>query len=56
MDTRIVNEDGYFVFQQDEDPPHWKLTMQAYLNDNLQGRQKWRAGDGDIVEIATMFT
>ena len=35
MDERIANEHEDFIYQQDGAPPHWKLTVRAYLNDNL---------------------
>ena len=36
-------------FQQDGAPPHWKLSEQAYLNENLPERWIGRAGNGDRV-------
>ena len=34
----IANERDDFIYQQDGAPPHWKLTVRAYLNDNLPRR------------------
>ena len=44
MDKLIANEHEDFIFQQDGAPPHWKLAVRAYLNDNLPGRWIGRAG------------
>ena len=38
IDEFIANEHEDFIYQQDGAPPHWKLTVQAYLNDNLPRR------------------
>ena len=35
IDELIANEHEDFIYQQDGVPPHWKLTVWAYLNDNL---------------------
>ena len=42
-------EHAQFIFQQDGAPPHWKLTVRAYLNEKLPGRWIGRAVDGDNV-------
>ena len=34
-DELLANEHEDFIYQQDSAPPHWKLTVLAYLNDNL---------------------
>ena len=49
MDELTANEHEDFIFQQDGAPPQWKLTVRAYLNENLRGRWIGRAGDGDNV-------
>ena len=49
MDEIIGNEHEDFIFQQDGAPPHWKLTMWAYLNDNLPARWIGCAGGEDNV-------
>lgn len=38
IDQLIENEDESFIFQQDGAPPHWKLTVRAYLNEVLPER------------------
>ena len=38
MDELIANEHEDFIYQQDGAPPHWKLTVRAYLIDNLERR------------------
>ena len=38
MDELIADEHQDFIYQQDGAPPHWKLTVRAYLNDNLPRR------------------
>ena len=38
IDELIANEHEDFIYQQDGAPPHWKLTVRAYLKDNLQRR------------------
>ena len=35
MDGLTANEHEDLIFQQDGAPPHWKLTVRAYLNENL---------------------
>ena len=35
MDELTANEHENFILQQDGASPHWKLTMQAYLNENM---------------------
>ena len=47
MDKLIANEHEDFIFQQDDAPPHWKLAVWAYLNDNLPGRWIGHAGGED---------
>ena len=37
MNQLIANEHEDFIYQQHGAPPHWKLAVRAYLNDNLQG-------------------
>jgi len=49
IDKLIANEHEHFIFQQNWAPPHWKLTVRAYLNENLPGRWIGRAGDEDNV-------
>ena len=39
MDELIANEHKDFIYQQDGAPPHWRLTVRAFLNDNLP--RKW---------------
>ena len=34
----IPNEHEDFVYQQDGAPPHWKVIVWAYLNENLPKR------------------
>ena len=34
MDELTANEQEDFIFQQDGAPPHWKLTVRAYLNEH----------------------
>ena len=38
MDELTANEHEDFIYQKDGAPPHWKLTVRAYLNDNLPRR------------------
>ena len=38
IDELIANEHEDFIYQQDGAPPHWKLTVRAYLHDNLPRR------------------
>ena len=38
LDELIANEYEDFIFQHNRDPPHWKLTVLGYLNENLPGR------------------
>ena len=47
MDDLIANEHEDFIYQQDGAPPHWKLTVRAYLNDNLPSRRIGRASSED---------
>ena len=49
MDRLTANEAEDFIFQQDGAPPHWKLSVRAYLNQNLPGRWIGRAGNDDSV-------
>ena len=49
MDELIAHEHEDFIFQQDGAPPHWKLTVRAYLNDNMRERWIGRAGVKDSV-------
>ena len=49
MDRLAAYEDEDFIFQQDGVPPHWKLSVQAYLNENLPERWIGRAGSDDSV-------
>ena len=51
MDELIANGHEDFNFQQDGAPPHWKLAVRAYLNDNLPGRWIGRAGGEDNVML-----
>ena len=44
IDELIANE-------QDNAPPHWKLTVQAYVNDNLPRRWIGQAGGEDNVML-----
>ena len=49
-DELIANEHNDFIYQQDGAPPHWKLTVRAYLNDNLTRRWIGRAsGEKNVV-------
>ena len=45
----MANEHEDFIFQQDMVPLKWKLTVWAYLNENLRGGWIGSAGDGDNV-------
>ena len=36
IDELIANEHEGFIYQQDGASPHWKLSVRAYLNHNLQ--------------------
>ena len=50
MDELTAYEHEDFTFKQDRAPPHWKLYVRSYLNENLRGR--WigcAGGDGDNV-------
>ena len=38
MDGLTANEAENFIFHQDGAPPHWKLSVRAFLNENLPGR------------------
>ena len=49
IDELIANEHEDFIYQLDGAPPHWKLTVRAYLNDNLSRRWIERAGGEDNV-------
>ena len=49
MDELTANEHEDFIYQQDGAPPHCKLTMRAYLNDNLPRRWIGRASGEDNV-------
>ena len=49
MDRLTANEAENFIFQQNGAPPHWKLSVRTYLNDNLPGRWIGRAGNDDSV-------
>ena len=51
MDELIANEHENFIYQQDGAPPHWKLIVQAYLNDNLPRRCIGRASGEDNVML-----
>ena len=51
MDKLIANEHEYFIYQQDGAPPHWKLTVRAYLSDNLPRRWIGRASGEDNVML-----
>ena len=50
-DELIANEHDDFIYQQDNAPPYWKLTMRAYLNDNLPRRWIGCAGGEDNVML-----
>ena len=47
MNELTANEHEDFIYIQDGAPPHWKLTVRSYLNDNLPGRWIGRAGGED---------
>ena len=49
MDEIIANKHEDFIYQQDGAPPHWKLIVRTYLNDNLPRRLIERASGEDIV-------
>ena len=51
IDELIANEHKDFIYQQDGAPPHWKLTVRAYLNENLPRRWIGRAGGKDNVML-----
>ena len=51
LDGLEANKHNQFIFQQDGPPPHWKLIVQIYLNENLSGRWIRRAGDGNNVQF-----
>ena len=51
IDELISNKYEDFIYQQDSAPPHWKLTAQAYLNDNLPRRWIEHAGGQDNVML-----
>ena len=50
-DELIANEHEDFIYEQDNAPPYWKLTMRAYLNDNLPRRWIGCAGGEDNVML-----
>ena len=41
--------------QQKGAPPHWKLSVRGYLNENLPSRRIGRAGSGDSVLLKWPF-
>ena len=47
----IANEHKDFIYQRDGAPPHWQLTVRAYLNDNLLRRWIGRASGEDNVML-----
>ena len=47
----IANEHEDFIYQQDGAPPHWKLTVRPYLNDNMPRRCIGCAGGEDNVML-----
>ena len=47
IDEHSAKEHKDFIYQQDGAPPHWKLTVQDYLNDKLPKRWIWHAGGKD---------
>ena len=49
MDRHAANKDEDFIFPQDGAPPHWKLSIRAYLNENLPVKCIRRAGSDDSV-------
>ena len=50
MNNVIASEHDDFICQQDGAPPHWKLTVRAYLNDSLPGRRIGRTdGEGNMI-------
>ena len=51
IDELIANEHEDFIYQLDGAPPHWKLTVQAYLNENLSRRWIGRADGKDNVML-----
>ena len=51
IDELIANKHEDFIYQQDGAPPHWKLTVQAYLNDNLPRRWIGHTGGEDNVML-----
>ena len=51
MDKLIANEHEDFICQQDSAPPHWKLSVWVYLNDNLPERWIRHPGDQDNVML-----
>ena len=51
IDELIANEHEDLIYQEDGVPPHWKLTVRAYLNDNLPRRWIGRASDEDNVML-----
>ena len=51
IDKLIANEHEDFIYQQDCAPHYWKLTVQAYLNDNLPRRWFRHAGGEDNVML-----
>ena len=51
MAELIANEHGGFIYQEDGAPPHWKLIVRAYLNDNLPRRWIGRGSGEDNVML-----
>ena len=51
MDEHIANKHEDFIYQHDGAPPHWKLTVWTYLNDNLPRRWIGRASVEDNVML-----
>lgn len=48
-DELIANEQEHFIFKQDGTPPHWQMTVQTYLSENLLIRWIGRTSDNDNV-------
>ena len=48
IDELIANEHEDFIYQQDGALPHWKLTVRAYLNENLP-RIKHTGGENNVM-------
>ena len=51
IDKLIANEHENFIYQQDGAPPHWKLTVRAYLNNCLSRKWIGRGGGEDNVVL-----